>query len=62
MKKQNYLAPHLPWQSEFDHHYACWANNHRGWAKAKKSNKRLAKKRENREWKKEVRTNAADDG
>ena len=30
---------------EFDHKYACWANNHRGWAKMKKANKRLAKKR-----------------
>ena len=62
MKKQNYLASFLPWQSEFDHCYACWADNHRGWAKMKKSNKRLAKKREKCEWKKEVRANAADDG
>ena len=30
---------------EFDHKYACWANNHRGWAKMKKFHKRLAKKR-----------------
>lgn len=32
-------------QSEFSHHYACWANNHMGWAKCKKKNKRLAKRR-----------------
>lgn len=25
--------------------YACWASNHRGWAKMKKFNKRLAKRR-----------------
>ena len=54
MKKANTLAPFLPWQSEFDHHYACWANNHRGWAKMKKSNKRLAKRREKRQLRKEM--------
>ena len=32
-------------QSEFSHHYACWANNHIGWAKCKKKNKRLAKRK-----------------
>ena len=32
-------------QSEFSHKYACWAYNHRGWAKMKKYNKKLAKKR-----------------
>ena len=32
-------------QSEFDHKYACWANNHNGWAKMKKLNRKLAKKR-----------------
>ena len=36
------------WQSEFDHRWACWANNHNGWAKAKKMNKRLAKRHLNR--------------
>lgn len=29
----------LPFQSEFSHRYACWANNHNGWAKMKKANK-----------------------
>ena len=62
MKKQNYLKAFLPWQSEFDRHYACWANNHRGWAKMKKTNKRLAKKRERRTWKREVDSIAADNG
>jgi hypothetical protein len=51
MKKQGYFVSCLPWQSEFDHRYACWANNHRGWAKMKKMNKKLAKKRERRKWK-----------
>ena len=54
MKKQNYLASFLPWQSEFSHRYACWANNHRGWAKMKKANKRLAKRREGRLLRKEM--------
>lgn len=33
------------YQSEFSRRYACWANNHRGWAKMKKANRKLAKKR-----------------
>ena len=32
-------------KSEFDHKYACWANNHNGWSKMKKLNRKLAKKR-----------------
>lgn len=44
----------LPWQSEFDHHYACWANNHNGWAKMKKANKKLAKVKMNREIYKQI--------
>ncbi len=32
-------------QSEFSHRFACWANNHRGWAKMKKLNRKLARKR-----------------
>ena len=47
MKKANTYKGKLGWQSEFSHRYACWANNHNGWAKAKKSNKRLAKRRLN---------------
>lgn len=45
MKKQNIYKGFVPFQSEFDHKYACWATNHRGWAKMKRSNKRLAKRR-----------------
>ena len=44
----------LPWQSEFDHHYACWANNHNGWAKMKKASKKLAKVKMNREIYKQI--------
>lgn len=45
MKKSNIYKGEIPYQSEFDHRFACWANNHRGWAKMKKFNKRLAKRR-----------------
>ena len=62
MKRMNYLKGFLPWQSEFDHHFACWASNHRGWAKMKKSNKRLAKRAECRFWKREAYSIANDDG
>ena len=51
MKQANYLKGHLPWESEFDHYFAAWANNHRGWAKMKRFNRRLAKRRERRAWK-----------
>lgn len=44
-KQNNPYKGRVPFQSEFDHRYACWATNHRGWAKMKKFNKRLAKKR-----------------
>ena len=54
MKVMKYLKGFLPWQCEFDHRYACWASNHRGWQKMKKMNKRIAKRRERRWWKKEV--------
>ena len=33
------------YQSEFDHKYACWANNHNGWSKQKKLNRKIARKR-----------------
>lgn len=41
----DFIKKLLPWQSEFDHRYACWAKNHNGWAKAKRSNRKLAKSR-----------------
>ena len=45
MKKQNTYKGFLNSQSEFSHRFACWANNHNGWAKMKKANKRIAKRR-----------------
>ena len=42
----------LSYQSEFSHRYACWALNHMGWAKMKKANRRLAKRRLKREMEK----------
>ena len=53
MKRANIWKGKLDWQSEFSHTFACWANNHNGCAKAKKSNKRVAKRRLKQEWKKE---------
>lgn len=53
MKKANTYKGKLPFQSEFSHRYACWANNHNGWAKMKKFNKRLAKRRLKDELRKE---------
>lgn len=41
-------------QSEFSHHYACWANNHNGWTKMKKKNRRLFKKKFRKETRKEI--------
>ncbi|MEE0859472.1 MAG: hypothetical protein U0M12_08425 [Acutalibacteraceae bacterium] len=50
MKKTNIYKGKLPFQSEFSHKHACWTNNHRGWAKMKKSNKRIAKRKLKQEW------------
>ena len=47
MKKNNIYKGFLDFESEFDHRYACWAYNHRGWAKMKK--------RERNNWKKEAK-------
>lgn len=54
MKKSNIYKGFLEFQSEFSHRFTCWANNHNGRAKAKKANKKLAKKRERRAWLKEL--------
>lgn len=42
------------WESKFSHRYACWANNHNGWAKMKKTNLRLAKRKAKRLYQKEI--------
>lgn len=41
-------------QSWFSRRYACWANNHNGWSKMKKFNRRRFKKKFRREIKKEM--------
>lgn len=42
------------YQSWFSKNYACWANNHRGWSKMKKQNRKLFKKKYRREIYKEI--------
>ena len=54
MKQANTYKGKLEWQSEFSHRYACWAKNHNGWAKMKKSNKKLAKRRLKQELRKDL--------
>ena len=41
-------------QSLFSKKYACWANNHNGWSKMKKKNRKLFKKKFRRETDKEI--------
>lgn len=43
------------YQSLFSKRWACWANNHNGWSKMKKKNRRLFKKKFREETKKEVK-------
>lgn len=54
-KQQNPFKGYLDYQSEFSHRFACWANNHRGWAKMKKFNKKLAKRRLKQKLRKELK-------
>ena len=42
------------YRSLFSKQYACWANNHNGWSKMKKKNRKLFKKKYRRETKKEI--------
>jgi hypothetical protein len=42
------------YQSLFSKKYACWANNHNGWSKMKKLNRKLFKKKYRLETKKEI--------
>ena len=55
MKIQNIYKGLLDNSSEFDHHWACWANNHMCWAKMKKANKKIAKKRLRRKTQKQIK-------
>lgn len=41
-------------EDKFSRMFACWAHNHKGWSKAKKLNRRLARRKINRgEWEKD---------
>lgn len=60
MKRQDIYRGFLNFQSEFSHRFACWANNHNGWSKMKKSNKKLAKKRERKWWKDDAYSEVTD--
>lgn len=40
--------------TRFDKEYACWANNHNDWRKAKKKWRRIGKKRMRREVQEEI--------
>ena len=42
------------WYNSFDKEYACWANNHNGWRKAKKMWRRKAKAIIKRNLRKEI--------
>lgn len=54
MKKQDiYRSFKDRWLDDFEHYATCWANRRNQWAKAKKADKRIAKKRERRTWRKE---------
>ena len=56
MKKQDiYRGFKKDALSEFSHMYACWANNHRGWAKAKAAEKRRAKRIEKQQLCKQIK-------
>ena len=48
IRKGNIYNKWLPYQSEFSR-FSSWANNHMEWAKMKKTNRRVAKKRFNQE-------------
>lgn len=42
-------------QSWFSKRYTCWANNHNGWSKMKKKNRRMFKSKLRQEQNKEIR-------
>ena len=51
IKRRQFSENHQSW---FSHDYACWANNHNGWSKMKKKNRRLFKKKYRREVEKDI--------
>lgn len=57
-KVQNIWKGLHPYESWFSHRYACWASNHRGWAKMKAFNRKLAKRKLRQRDAREIRTEA----
>ena len=53
-KIKNIYKGFLTDQCLFDLTFTCWANNHNGRSKAKKYNKKRAKHREKKHWKREI--------
>lgn len=53
-KRQKTYKEYLEPQSEFSHRFSSRARNHRGWAKMKAFNRRLAKRRLRRIVRKEI--------
>lgn len=51
IKRRQFSENHQSW---FSYDYAGWANNHNGWRKMKKKNRRLFKKKYRREVEKEI--------
>lgn len=51
IKRRQFSENHHSW---FSHDCACWANNHNGWRKMKKKNRRLFKKKYKREVQKDI--------
>ena len=49
-KSANIYKGKLPFQSEFFDMSIRWKNNHKSWAKRKKLNKRIAKRKLKQEW------------
>ena len=54
-KQQDIYKGYLDPLSEFDHRYACWASNHGSWSRAKRRNKKIAKKRAKRKLQQEIK-------
>lgn len=51
IKRKQFSNNHQSW---FSLDCACWANNHNGWRKMKKKNRKLFKKKYRRETEKEI--------
>jgi hypothetical protein len=41
-------------EDRFARRYCCWANNHKGWSKAKKLNRRLARNKLRRKYQNDI--------